>query len=248
VIERLARDVIEVAGPILEQSACLTAADLAAIAAECGGAHAERIAKRLPSAAPSAPAARPGNPAEIAAAELADLFYAADAWERRLILINLDYAPPASGSPFGLLQRADSWRLETAALQRHTEAVVRELERALGISRAQARRIVGDELGEPIVVAAKAVGLPADVLQRILLFMNPRIGQSVDRVYELAELYNEISVEAARRLVAIWRDADAVAARPARHEPAATWRIAADNARPALSDVSPRPPPPHAPP
>src|SRR5262249_37639442 len=101
VIERLARDVIEGAGPILEQSACLTAADLAAIAAECGGAHAERIAKRLPSAAPSAPAARPGNPAEIAAAELADLFYAADAWERRLILINLDYAPPASGSPFG---------------------------------------------------------------------------------------------------------------------------------------------------
>ncbi len=70
--------------------------------------------------------------------------------------------------------------------------------------------------------------------------MNPRIGQSVDRVYELAELYNEISVDAARRLVAIWRDADAAAARPARHEQAAAWRTAADNARRALSEVSRR--------
>ena len=75
---------------------------------------------------------------------------------------------------------------------------MRELERALGISYQQARRIVEDEMGEPIVVAAKAMSLPADVLQRILLFMNPRVGQSVDRVYELAALYNEISVEAAQ--------------------------------------------------
>jgi hypothetical protein len=243
VIERLARDVIEVAGPILEHSACLTAADLAAIAAEFGGAHAERIARRPPPAAPPAPAGGPAGAAETAASELSDLFYAADAGERRLILINLDYALPAAWSPLAAPQRADTWRLESAALQRHTEAVVRELERALGISRAQARRIVGDELGEPIVVAAKAMGLPADVLQRILLFMNPRIGQSVDRVYELAELYNEISIEAARQLVAIWRDADASATRPARNEQAAAWRTAADNARRALSEVSRRSPP-----
>ncbi len=49
------------------------------------------------------------------------------------------------------------------------------------------------------MVAAKAMDLPADVLQRLLLFMNPWVGQSVDRVYELAELYGEISVDAARR-------------------------------------------------
>ena len=30
------------------------------------------------------------------------------------------------------------------------------------------------------------MSLPADVLQRIVLFMNPRVGQSVDRVYELS--------------------------------------------------------------
>src|SRR5216684_4080680 len=112
-LERLARDVIEVAGPILEQSACLTAADLAAIAAEYGGAHAERIAKRPPPPAPPVPAGRPADPAETAASELSDLFYAADTGERRLILINLDYAPPAPWSPFAALQRADTWRLES---------------------------------------------------------------------------------------------------------------------------------------
>ena len=31
------------------------------------------------------------------------------------------------------------------------------------------------------------MSLPADVLQRMLLFVNPRVGQSVDRVYELAD-------------------------------------------------------------
>jgi hypothetical protein len=54
----------------------------------------------------------------------------------------------------------------------------------------------------------QGLNLPSDVLQRMLLFMNPHVGQSVDRVYQLAKLYGEISVDAARRLIAIWRDAD----------------------------------------
>jgi hypothetical protein len=106
------------------------------------------------------------------------------------------------------MQRSESRRIETAALRHHTSTVMRELERSLGVSLDQSRRIVDDELGEPIVAAAKAMALPADVLQRIVLFMNPRVGQSVDRVYELSMLYNEISVDAARRLVAIMRAAE----------------------------------------
>jgi hypothetical protein len=157
-----------------------------------------------------------------------------------LILICLDYAAIDPAAPPSPMQRADVWRLESAALQHNSEAVVRELERALGVARGQARRIVQDELGEPIVVAAKAMQLPADVLQRMLLFINPRVGQSVDRVYELATLYGEISVDAARRLNAIWRDADRGESRPARHESSA-WRTAADHARRALSEVSRRP-------
>ena len=207
VIDRLARDTIDVARPILERSPCHTAADLAARAEAC---------------------------------ELSELFYTADAAERRLILVNLDYASLTPSPPPANIQRADVWRLESAALQHNTETVLRELERMLGVSRAQARRIVDDELGEPIVVAAKAINLAADVLQRMLLFMNPRVGQSVNRVYELAELYSEISVDAARRMVTIWRDADETESRPTQHETIA-WRTVAENARRALSEVSRRP-------
>ena len=66
------------------------------------------------------------------------------------------------------------------------------LERALGIGRELAERIAGDHSGEPIVVAAKALGMKAAVLQRILLFLNPAIGQSVERVYDLAQLFDEL--------------------------------------------------------
>jgi len=60
-------------------------------------------------------------------------------------------------------------------------------------------------IGYPLALVY--LDLPAR-LQRVLLFINPVIGQSVDRVYELAALYGEISIAAARRLVAILRDAD----------------------------------------
>ena len=45
----------------------------------------------------------------------------------------------------------------------------------------------------------------ARVLQRILLFLNPAVGQSVERVYELVGLYDDITPAAAERMVAIWR-------------------------------------------
>jgi hypothetical protein len=239
VLLRLAQDEIDVAAPILEHSPCLTADDLRTIAAERGGAHAEIIAARpTPPAMEAASPARTPDNAEVI--ELSELFYAAGAPERRLILINLDYAMVAPADPASVIQRTDIWRLESAALQHNSEAVVREFERMLGLSRAQARRIVNDELGEPIAVAAKALNLPSDVLQRMLLFMNPHVGQSVDRVYQLAELYGEISVDAARRLIAIWRDADRSETVKVQYESVA-WRTAADNARRALSEVSRRP-------
>src|SRR5271166_6464062 len=240
VIERLARDKTEVAAPILEHSPCLTDSDLSSIATEHGGAHAEVIARRRCAVAPRPQAPMPQDRIAAEASELSELFYAAGAAERRLVLINLDYAPIAPLQPAAFLQRADTWRLEAAVLQHNTEAVVRELERTLGLSRAQARRVISDESGEPIIVAAKAMDLPADVVQRILLFMNPRIGQSVDRVYELSQLYGEISVNAARRLIAVWREADKDA-RPGVQHKSVAWCTAAENARRALSEVSRRP-------
>ncbi len=241
VIKRLARDAIEVAEPILKHSSCLTAAELAAIAEDCGPAHAAMIAART---APAAPEPAAGLEAGVAgggkAAELAELFYAAGTAERRLILMNLDFAATIPPAPIVVLNRKDILRMESAALQHNLEAVMREFERALGISRRQARRIVADESGEPIVAAAKAMQVPADVLQRMLLFINPRVGQSIDRVYKLAELYDDITVDAACRMVAILRDADPADSKPVRHESPA-WRNAAENARRALSEIARRP-------
>jgi hypothetical protein len=239
IIERLAGDEFEVAAPILEHSPLLSRADLAALAQERGGAHAAQIAKRLASPM-EPPVSAADERAQAEAGELTELFYAAGAPERRLILISLDYAVITPERPLALMQRADVWRLEGAALQRNSEVVIREFERTLGLSRARVRRIMEDELGEPIVVAAKALDLPGDAVQRMLLFVNPKIGQSVDRVYELADLYAEISVSAARRLVAIWRKAAGHEDRERRHDTVA-WRAAAENARRALSEVSRRP-------
>lgn len=230
IIERLARDVVEVAEPILKHSPCLTESDLVAIVTECGAAHAEIVAKRGQSTASE-------EAAVAAATELCELFFAAGGRERRLILIGLDYASAPAVELPSSLQRADIWRLEAFALAHNSGAVMRELERALGVSHAQARRIVNDELGDPIVTAAKAMNLPADVLQRVLLFLNPVIGQSVDRVYELSTLYSEISVDAARRLIAILRDADP-ALQKTSHPDGLPLQHAAESTRRVLSEIS----------
>ena len=80
-------------------------------------------------------------------------------------------------------------RLETAALQRNPGEFARMLERALGIGIAIADSVTRDNSGEPLLVAAKALGMPASVFQRILMFINPAVGQSVDaRVRTVAAL------------------------------------------------------------
>jgi hypothetical protein len=239
VIQDLARDVLEVAEPILRHSPCLTPEDCEAIIAECGPFYAEILAQRRgasgrASKVDGASAPRAGG---SKASDLCELFFAAGEPERRLILLNLDYAATDAFELPSVMRRTDIWRLELAALRHQSDAVVRELETALGVSNRQAKRIVNDELGEPIVVAAKAMNLPADVLQRVLLFLNPQVGQSVDRVYSLSALYNEISVDSARRLVAIWRDADPVGRRPTRPLPT-TWDQTVESARWALSEIS----------
>lgn len=192
----------------------------------------------------SAPRARqqPDIKPEMQARELCGLFFTAGSMERRLILISLEFLPTPPPEMPVTMQQIDIWRFESAALQHKTEAVLRDLERVLGISRRMALRIIEDDMGEPIVAAAKAMELPADVLQRILLFMNPRVGQSVDRVYELAGLYADITADAARHLIGIWRDADPPDARTPKH--VALWQDAVEQARTALSDITRRSPAP----
>ena len=226
VILQLARDVIDVAGPILRHSPCLTLQDLDTIAAECGLAHATMIATRSSIAPPPSgeTATTIGADNGPQASELAELFFTAGGAERRDILINLDYTAPAPSGTAPERSPEVVARLESAALAHNVDAFAHEVEQVFGIAGPLARRIVADELGEPVMVVAKALRAPRAVLERILLFINPRIGQSVARVYELATRYDEISTQAALRLVAIWREAhpreesparvDAVARRP----------------------------------
>jgi len=137
--------------------------------------------------------------------DLIDVFFSASPEERRLILVNLEFVPrntarrafPVAGE---LLRR-----LESAALKSDPGEFSRILERALGISRELADKITRDYSGETIVVVAKAIGLKTEVLQRILLCLNPVIGQSTRQVYALSRLFDEISPASAEYMLGIWR-------------------------------------------
>ena len=144
-------------------------------------------------------------PASAPSYDLIELFFTAAAEERRLILINLDFVPGPAPRRQTPTAEAVIRRLESTALQRNVIEFAHMLERGLSLDRELAMRITHDASGESIVVAAKALGMKADVLQRILLFLNPEIGQSVERVFELAQLYEDITGSAAEFMVAIWR-------------------------------------------
>jgi uncharacterized protein (DUF2336 family) len=148
----------------------------------------------------------PGAIDPASADELNELFLAANASERRLILLNLETIAPlsAEGVP-GSRDPSISSRLEAAVLARRPEEFVQVLARSLQIPRTQARRIMHDELGELIIAAAKALGMSREVLYRILMFVNPAIGHSVERVHTLAALYDELTPRVAEGMVAIWQ-------------------------------------------
>jgi Uncharacterised protein conserved in bacteria (DUF2336) len=161
----------------------------------------------------SKPANKP-TAASVRQRDLAEEFFAANAGDRYLILTNLavfDQPLPRRAAP---AVSEVIRRLETAALQRNPGEFARMLERALGISHAIAERVTRDNSGEPLLVAAKALGMPVSVFQRILMFINPTIGLSVERVFELSRFYDEIELAAAERMVTIWREA-ATVRRPA---------------------------------
>jgi uncharacterized protein (DUF2336 family) len=244
IVRRLARDVLEVAEPILMYSPRLTGSELLGIVTELGPAYASVVARRLrvgtSNAAPADAEARMNAAtAKRAAAEplsaaqaplpnraidcsgtmratdlrsgarLGDFFLAASSAQRRAILTELQDAADAP-SACSATQASDAIRrLEAAALARKPLEFTRTLERTLGLSAQHARRIVVDEAGEPLLVALKALGMPAAVVLRILLFLNPVIGQSVTRVFDLAKLYDAMPRHAALQLIAGLRNDNA---------------------------------------
>jgi hypothetical protein len=165
------------------------------------------------SASPAVPTGRPPRVDAIGAdvaRELNELFFAANAKERRLILLNLPIVAPLPALHADLPH--DPWigrRLEAAALDRNREELAEQLAHSLLISRAQAKRVANDELGEPIVVAAKALNVARDQLCRILLFVKTAVAHSIERVHALAALYDQVSLQAAQDLLAVWQALEA---------------------------------------
>lgn len=151
--------------------------------------------------------------------ELRETFFDADPQTRRLILMNLDIVAarqaPALASGTNIMRY-----LEQAAIAGRRQEFTTLLQQSLGISRALTTRIVADTSGEPFVVAGRALAIPSDVFQRILMFLNPEIGQSVQRVYDLADLFLDLPQDSALHLLSVWRSADRAEARAAIHRPA----------------------------
>ncbi|HMK82031.1 MAG TPA: DUF2336 domain-containing protein [Xanthobacteraceae bacterium] len=225
VARRLARDAIEVAEPILRYCEVLTAIELEAIIRDFGWSHAAIIAARreAPKAAPTSrpttqsakPPQPPRDPADLG---IADLFFSADPAARRMLLLSLGDAeaePPQSVQPVETIRA-----LEAAALGRDRAGFIRLIEGALSLSQTQAERLVGDPSGEPLLIAAKALAMPSVVLQRILMFIDPAIGESVQRVFDLAGLYERVSMDAAHKLIDSMRGREPAQPRkPAAHRP-----------------------------
>jgi len=160
--------------------------------------------ERAPTPAPFT--AAPAVPQPTAAtAEFGEAFFAASPAERRRMLSLI--AP--SGSHDVPATSEDGERtygeLDVAALHGRTGEFTCEFERMVNIPNSLCERILNDPSGEPMVVAAKATGMPIAMLQRILLLVSPAVSHSVQRVYDLTELYHGLDRGVARDLLALWR-------------------------------------------
>jgi hypothetical protein len=205
VIQRLANDLPDVAAPLRSHRLLQPAAQIFE--------PTPSVLAEVPHSAQPIPARRDVSGSHsyrvidsAIAHELNEMFFAADADERRLILLNLPIvAPIPAGHITVSRDRATAEHLEGAALGRNRDQFVEYLAPALRIPHEQARRIIRDDLGEPLAVAAKALSTPRDVVYRLLMFVNPVVGLSAARVHTLAALYDELTSQAAEGMVAIWQ-------------------------------------------
>lgn len=174
---------------------------------------------------PEAPAA-PATPAPIMsmqpddAAKLIEMFLAADSSYRAQILHGLTDTPLKPSTPVDPRRAARALAtLEQAAMAGDSARFTAELADALILTSRVANQITSEPGGEPLACALKALGMPAESYQRVLLFLNPSLGASVMDVYRLARLYDIIEPRTALIMLAAWRGA-AIAATRAKYRPA----------------------------
>jgi hypothetical protein len=148
------------------------------------------------------------------AAQISEMFFAADSSKRAAILFHLADAPlkTASRIPHPRAQQAIQI-LEMAAFAVDTENFTLELADVLILPKRVAAQVIDDRGGEPLACALKALDMSSAAFQRVLLFLNPEVGASVTTVYRLSRLYDQISERAALVLLAAWRGATMPVAR-----------------------------------
>jgi hypothetical protein len=170
-------------------------------------------------------------PEALAPTQWGEAFFAANAAARRdLVAVIAKACEGRSPMPAHEVVPADCERLDAAALHGRIGELIREFEHALDLPRGLCQRILNDPTGEPIVVAAMAARIPIAVLQRILLLVNPAVGHSVERVFDLTNLFYELDRGVAVRLMSLWRDK---ARQDEARLPPSPLRVAAETERPA---------------
>jgi hypothetical protein len=189
------------------------------------------IASAIPAAPASAPVKAPPTEAQLRmasglsmqpkdAAEINDMFFAASSSERALILHNLPETPLKASAriPAARAKRAIE-TLEMAAFAADVENFELELGESLIFPSRVVTQVVNDPGGEPMACAMKALDMPAPVFQRVLLFLNPVFGESVNSVYRLSRLYDRLSERSALIMLAAWRGSTMAVTR-AKYRPA----------------------------
>jgi Uncharacterised protein conserved in bacteria (DUF2336) len=178
------------------------------------------------------------------AAEISEMFFRASASERALILHNLSETPlRASARIPGARAKRAIETLEMAAFAVDTENFALELGEALILPSRVAAQVVGDPGGEALACAMRALDMPSAVFQRVLMFLNPESGSSVNHVYRLSRLYDRLSERSALIMLAAWRGSTMAVTR-AKYRPALydderhRARSAAAQTRPAVQPGS----------
>ena len=140
------------------------------------------------------------------AAEISDMFFRANANERALILHNFLQTPLKASARIPAQRAARAIEtLEMAAFAADIENFTLELGETLILPARVTAQVVNDPGGEPLACAAKALDMPSPVFQRVLLFLNPELGASVNYVYRLSRLYDRLSERSALIMLAAWR-------------------------------------------
>src|SRR6195952_5165148 len=154
------------------------------------------------------------------AAEINDMFFAASASERALILHNLSDTPLKASAriPAARATRAIQI-LEMAAYAQDTESFALEIGEALILPARIATQGFNDPGGEPLACAVRALDMPSAAFQRVLMFLNPEFGSSVNNVYRLSRLYDRLTERSALVMLAAWRGSTMAVTR-AKYRPA----------------------------